>query len=506
MPRPRSGSIKRRKTARGVSYGVEFELRGRRIYHHIGGEWDGWNESDPDSPRYVPAEVAHIARLIDRGEYVVPPRTTAPDPPTRSAPDFQSFASVWLARYARRIEGGEQSSTYTHVRWRLSAAIDHIGNLPLDQITLPVLEEMVDAFLQERAAIEEAAALGRPLMEPYVDARTGKTYQRPRRGLSKDSINKVIKGVRRVLKDAVRQGEITINVANDDELLIRRASRPNRSFLEVEQRQYLLRAARELEATHQRLTWQQVQAIRASDTSARATASEYGVSDTLVRKIRNGEIWTSQTTRNPSDIPREVIVAVLLFTGLRIEELCRLRGEHIDLAHGRIAVPGTKSEAAHRVIPILPALRERLIEHKMNHPYGLEDPVFPTSSGRRNTKDNVRAHIVNTARERANQLLAADDRPAIAHLTPHTLRRTFASMLAELEVPPRRAMYLLGHADPTLTMRVYQQVTDMGGDAPEQLERLIGSDLHDARQALSGRVVSRTKPERGASRDSIELP
>jgi hypothetical protein len=32
-------------------------------------------------------------------------------------------------------------------------------------------------------------------------------------------------------------------------------------------------------------------------------------------------------------------------------------------------------------------------------------------------------------------------------------------------VPPRRAMYLLGHTDPTLTMRVYQQVLDMGGAA-----------------------------------------
>ena len=310
------------------------------------------------------------------------------------------------------------------MRWRLSAAIDHIGHLPLDQITLPVLEEMVDAFLQERAAIEEAAALGQPLMEPYVDARTGKTHRRPRRGLSKDSINKVIKGVRRVLKDAVRQGEITINVANDDELLIRRASRPNRSFLEVEQRHYLLRAARQLEATHQRLTWPQVQAIRASDGSARAAAREYGVSDTLVRKIRSGEIRTTETTRNPSDIPREVILAVLLFTGLRIEELCRLRGEHIDLARGRLLVPGTKSEAADRVIPILPALRERLIDHRMNFPYGLDDPVFPTSTGRRNTKDNVRARIVDTARDRANELLAADDpsrdrAPHPAHPAPH---------------------------------------------------------------------------------------
>ena len=59
-------------------------------------------------------------------------------------------------------------------------------------------------------------------------------------------------------------------------------------------------------------------------------------------------------------------------------------------------------------------------------------------------------------------LLAARGQRHIARCTPHTLRRTFASILAEINLPPRRAMYLLGHADPTLTMRVYEQVIDMG--------------------------------------------
>ena len=102
-------------------------------------------------------------------------------------------------------------------------------------------------------------------------------------------------------------------------------------------------------------------------------------------------------------------------------------------AAGGLRRLGTKGGGRLPRDPDPPALRERPNEHKRSHPYGLEDPVFPASTGRRNTNDNVRWHIVNTARERANELLAADDRPAISHLTPHTLRRTFASMLAELE-------------------------------------------------------------------------
>jgi hypothetical protein len=50
-------------------------------------------------------------------------------------------------------------------------------------------------------------------------------------------------------------------------------------------------------------------------------------------------------------------------------------------------------------------------------------------------------------------------------------------------------MYLLGHADPTLTMRVYQQVIDMGDGGVEMLETAIGCILDEAFALLSGRGV-----------------
>jgi integrase len=43
-------------------------------------------------------------------------------------------------------------------------------------------------------------------------------------------------------------------------------------------------------------------------------------------------------------------------------------------------------------------------------------------------------------------------RRPLPNVTPHTLRRTFASILAECGVAPRRAMYLLGHTDAKLTL------------------------------------------------------
>ena len=90
-------------------------------------------------------------------------------------------------------------------------------------------------------------------------------------------------------------------------------------------------------------------------------------------------------------------------------------------------------------------------------------------------------------------------------MTPHTLRRTFASSIAVCDVSPRRAMYLMGHTDPTLTLGVYQQVIDVADNALDLLEDLIGCSLDEAKALFDGgsRRSRRglhpgTIPERGA--------
>ena len=97
---------------------------------------------------------------------------------------------------------------------------------------------------------------------------------------------------------------------------------------------------------------------------------------------------------------------------------------------------------------------------------------------------------------------------------PQPLRRPFASILAEINLPPRRAMYLIGHTDPTLTMRVYQQVIDMGDGGLEAREKLVGCTLEEAFALLSGRGVLSTNcspagkwppsPSRGVGRKALK--
>ena len=101
-------------------------------------------------------------------------------------------------------------------------------------------------------------------MEEYRDQRTGRTYPRRRRGLSNSSINKVLAGVRQVLKEAVRRRFIDHNPLDDPDCFLRTEA-PRRSFLELSQVEALVDAARLLDQEQRRLEWRDVRAIRASE-------------------------------------------------------------------------------------------------------------------------------------------------------------------------------------------------------------------------------------------------
>jgi hypothetical protein len=122
------------------------------------------------------------------------------------------------------------------------------------------------------------------------------------------------------------------------------------------------------------------------------------------------------------------------------------------------------------------------------YPNGPGQPAFPTRNGTRQNPDNIRSRILAPIRDRANRQLEAEDRLPIAHMTPPTLRRTFASILAVCDVPPRRD--LMGHTDRTLTLAVYQQVLDVGKGSVELLEQTLGCTPAAARAAYNGEATA----------------
>jgi hypothetical protein len=86
-------------------------------------------------------------------------------------------------------------------------------------------------------------------------------------------------------------------------------------------------------------------------------------------------------------------------------------------------------------------------------------PAFPTRTGRRRDKDNVRERVIRRVVDRANGLRAGRDEPPIlAHVTPHTLRRTYINFMLAAGFDLPYVQEQVGHRDPSTTLKIYAQV------------------------------------------------
>jgi integrase len=138
-------------------------------------------------------------------------------------------------------------------------------------------------------------------------------------------------------------------------------------------------------------------------------------------------------------------MATFVLAGPRISELCALDWAGVDLDHGWLRIGGTKTHAATRDTPIGPLLAEVLREHREVH--GGIGLVFPSATGRRQGKDNIRNRVHN----RVMQEAGIDD------ITPHGLRRTYISLMIAAGFDPRSVMQWAGHTDAKFTLSVYAQ-------------------------------------------------
>jgi integrase len=84
--------------------------------------------------------------------------------------------------------------------------------------------------------------------------------------------------------------------------------------------------------------------------------------------------------------------------------------------------------------------------------------VFPTSTGAKFGQDNFRNRVLAGSIRDANKALAkAGQTPLPEGITPHSLRRTFVSLLYTLGETPPVVMAEMGHSDPALALRIYAQ-------------------------------------------------
>ena len=189
---------------------------------------------------------------------------------------------------------------------------------------------------------------------------------------------------------------------------------------------------------------------------------------------------------------RRAFLALLVFSGCRIGEACALRWRHVDLANGRLHVPGTKTDAADRVVHLLPALRDELLAYAADRPDRDRDEfVFTTMKrgsrgGTPLDPDNVRDRVLNRAVDLADAAQAEAGRdPLPEKITPHALRRTFASVLVALGRDPAVVMRQMGHSTPHFTLRVYAGAMDWTEGEREALAALV-----EGEELTAGRVAA----------------
>lgn len=172
------------------------------------------------------------------------------------------------------------------------------------------------------------------------------------------------------------------------------------------------------------------------------------------------------------------IVATLAGAGLRVGEALALDWRDINLATGTLVVGEAKTAAGtYREVDLPAGLIEALTEWKMIRRPAPGDPVFTARTGRRQAATNV-AHRLKTAIKRANvKLEEIEIEPISERVSPHSLRRTYASLRYAVGDDPITVAEQGGWADPSFPMKVYAK-------AVRRRDRLSGAYLQAFDRAL----------------------
>jgi integrase len=322
------------------------------------------------------------------------------------------------------------------------------GAYRLTEITPQLVEAFKEHKLDERARVSAAADFGQPLRD-----RDGQR----RRALSNTSLNKFLVLLSAILETAVRREWIADNPAARVERL--RIRRRKGAILEADELESLIEAAMPTDrrSPHTAERRRRVRALRDHDgLSWREIAERLAIaSSTAVYLYQQPESSSPQGLDG-----RRALVATLGCGGLRASEAANLDVGDIDLAHRKLHVRDSKTEAGVRDVDITPRLADELARYlSTRNDTQPNQPAFPTRTGARRDKDNIRQRVIAPALRRANRERGAAGLPPITvHVTPHTLRRTYISLMlaAGAEVPYVQDQ--VGHTDPKLTLEIYALV------------------------------------------------
>ncbi|HWF31177.1 MAG TPA: tyrosine-type recombinase/integrase [Solirubrobacteraceae bacterium] len=408
---------------------LRFRAYGKRHFIALGAV------SEAEAERQLRGILADVERGIWR------PEEPAPEP-IREAGEisFHDFAEQWWGEHEREW----RPNTCADYRWRLEVhLLPFFRSHMLTQITVAEVDRYKAQKLSE-------------LAEQAMSAQ-GKGQ---RKRLSGASINKTLTTLSAILETAVEHELLDRNNASGRRRRVK-THKPQRSYLE----------------------------------SAAQIAALLDAAQALDEKASAGR----------RHIARHAMLATLIFAGLRIDELCALHWRDVDLAAGWLYVGEAKTDAGRRRIKMRGALRDAILTHRSRNAEARQEAyVFASATGSKPSADNFRtrvmgrpASVVDGKRQVGKAAIGlADDRleaeglpPLPAKLTPHSLRRTFASILYALGEDPGTVMDEMGHTDPALALRIYRQAMRRGEDEKAALRAIVEGPDNERDRGLTDHAV-----------------
>ena len=457
MGRPNAGQVFEHvwKDGKTISYMARLHAYGRRERVTFGTSAVGWNRVRAE------VELEKILQQVERGTWV-PPRlepkhdravAAMAELGVRIDEPFNVFAKRWWKSKRPRV----QAATASDYEWRLDYLRRFFGPYRLGEIDVALVDRFRDDLREQSETIRAAAGRGRPMIETVTD-RTGRTYQHRRRPLSNTSINAMIKLLGQILQQAVDYELVARNPVRIGERGQRFLPRvkPARSFLEVDEFQALLDAARELDSESSNGIGANVRAMKARGMTITQIAAKIN---------RTTQAVCYHLARDePTPLGgRRAIIAGLGLGGFRIGELCSLLVWQVDLARARFKVTDAKTDKGVREVEMTLYLRDVLLEcvaHRaaIGAPTGPNDHFFGGLTGRRRSEPRVRSGVLELSVERANRHRRRAGLAELPAITPHSLRRTWATFAALAGRDQKWIADQIGHTTPHFTFSVYEQV------------------------------------------------
>lgn len=146
---------------------------------------------------------------------------------------------------------------------------------------------------------------------------------------------------------------------------------------------------------------------------------------------------------------RNIAVVELLFaSGMRVSELCSLRNKDIDLEIGEVRIIGKGNKE--RIIHICQPETWKALHHWLELRNGACESQAPFFTNRLH-----RGLSTQSVRQMIRHIVSATG--IEKHITPHTFRHTFATLLLEEDVDVRYIQSLLGHSS-IATTQIYTHV------------------------------------------------